>query len=297
MVASRVWIERTRDIMGRILTTASRPLSGHCLHTGGRSTMIIAPARPGSGVSFVREDLSSPVVIPAALHTAKPCPRRTILSSQGASVSTVEHLLAALWGMGIFDAEVRLQGAEVPILDGSAAPIVRSLLPISRRDPLPPATAWQVVRGFSLTQGPQACVLQPGNHLEITASVAFPHARVGEQHLRFVPASARHFLRHIAPARTFGFLGDASDLRRRGLARGATLGNVLVFDDQQGVLNPGGTRFVDEPVRHKILDALGDLALLGGPLKARVVLRRHSHSLLIRTLRRAVEGGALVRPA
>ncbi len=253
--------------------------------------MVIHPAPAGSGIWFARRAGGRVVRIPARLDRAAPSHRCTVLCSDGVAVSTVEHLLAALTGLGIRDAEIRLRGAEVPIMDGSSAPFVRALLRASE-----PAgheeQRWTVTRAVTAGEGPSRCHLLPGRRLELWCQVDF--AVVGRQCLRYVHRGAESFTRRLAPARTFGFLSEAARLRRAGLARGASLGSVLVFHEQ-GVLNPGGSRFADEPVRHKLLDALGDLALLGGPLRARIKLVQCSHRLLTATLRGAIQKGWLVR--
>ena len=279
----------------RILNAAAGPFQGPGLHSGRHARMQVLPAAAGSGIRFVRLDITPPVVIPAALRCVVPAPRRTVLGRQGAMVSTVEHLLAALAGLGIADAEVQLWGAEVPILDGSAAPLVRALLGCSRLAGADaPGPVWSLTETIQRRQGRSRCLLQPGGRLELRAVVDFDHPRVGRQSLRHVPREAAWFARRLAPARTFGFLDEAAALSREALARGASLANVLVFD-RRGVLNPGGSRFADEPVRHKLLDALGDLALLGGPLQATVKLVRCGHLLLTSTLQQAIQKGILVR--
>ena len=220
-----------------------------------------------------------------------PGPRRTVLAHQGVTVSTVEHLMAALWGLGIRDAEVHVRGAEVPIMDGSAAPFVRALLRASRPSGQSEA-GWIVSRAVTAAQGRSRCHLLPARRLELWCQIDFPV--VGRQCLRHLHQSADAFARRLAPARTFGFLSEAARLRRAGLARGAGLGSVVVYHEG-GVINPGGSRFHDEPVRHKLLDALGDLALLGAPLRARIKLVQCSHRLLTTTLREAIQKGWLVQ--
>jgi UDP-3-O-[3-hydroxymyristoyl] N-acetylglucosamine deacetylase len=225
-----------------------------------------------------------------------------VLGLGGVTISTVEHLLAALWGLGIEDAEIRIRGAEVPILDGSASPYAGELLACATASSGvgPSVPSWVVTRGFCSRSGSGQCHLIPtptsSTGAVIECFIDFCHPMLGRQHARFenVPKSSWTFLTRFAPARTFGFLEEAALLRRRGLAHGATLSSVLVYGPR-GVLNPGGTRFRDEPVRHKVVDAMGDLALLGGILKGRLRLVRCSHRLLIETLKRALAAGALVR--
>jgi len=248
------------------------------------------PARTGEGIHFVlSSDPSSRVA--ALLCFARSCERRTVLRSGAAQVSTVEHLLAALGGLGIWDAQVRLEGTELPGLDGSAAPFVRALLDASCPAP-PPRAVWRVIRPFLKVADRASCHLLPWHGARIDCSIRFAQPSIGRQHATFSDRREDLFISRFAPARTFGLRNEAQQLVRRGLARGATLRSVVVFDRDR-VLNPGGTRFVDEPVRHKLVDALGDLTLLGGPLEARVRLERASHRLVIATLRQAVATGAL----
>lgn len=262
--------------------------TGKGLHSGARSCLRVGPAARGAGCHFVLPAGS----VPALLDRAVPACRHTVLRHEGASVATPEHLLAALAGLGIWDAELRLDGAgEVPAMDGSALPFVRALASVSR--PTGTRPGWRVAHPFRWTMGASSCLLAPGPELMLECTVHFDHPRIGRQRIQ-LRLDEERFVTRLAPARTFGMLREAAALRGAGLARGASLGNALVFDER-GVLNPGGTRFVDEPVRHKLLDALGDLALLGGPLRGRVRLHRPGHRLVQLCLIRALDAGALIR--
>jgi len=283
--------------MSRILTTAAGPFCGVGLHGGGRARMSVQPSPAGSGVSVALAARGGEVIVPACLERVVPARRRTILRRGRAVVSTVEHVLAALWGLGIHDAVIRVDGPEVPIMDGSAAPFARELLRASEPAEATPRP-WTVARSVHAVQGRSRCHLLPSSRLEISCLVDFssassaPAAR--RQHLRYEERGPAEFMRRLAAARTFGFIHEAARLRRAGLARGAGLNNALVLH-RHGVVNPGGTRFLDEPVRHKVLDALGDIALLGAPLRARIKLARCGHHLLTSTLLSAIQKGALVR--
>lgn len=281
----------------RTLTAPTGPFCGVGLHSGRHTRMVIHPAAPGSGIVFQRPFCGRDVTIPARLDRVRPSARRTVLARGRATVSTVEHVLAALGGLGIHDAVIQLDGPEVPIMDGSAAPFARALLRASEPASSGPA-AWIVGRSVHAREGAAGCHLLPASRLEIWCQVDFRQATgratAGRQCLRHEQQDARTFVRRLAPARTFGFLKEAALLRQAGLARGAGLGSVLVFHDE-GVLNPEGTRFADEPVRHKVLDALGDLALLGAPLLGKIKLVRCSHVMLTSTLRGAIQKGMLVR--
>jgi UDP-3-O-[3-hydroxymyristoyl] N-acetylglucosamine deacetylase len=267
--------------------------SGRGLHTGGAAEVTIAPAVRGTGVWFERTDLDARPRVPATVDCARVTGRRTSLAQGSTVVSTVEHLLAALSGLQIHDARIGVRGAEVPILDGSAAPFAHELLRASRPR-AGAAASWHVVRPVLVRRAGASVSLAPGDELCIDCRVDFAGRAIGTQHLRWRSADPAQFVARLAPARTFGFLDEASGLRRAGLARGASLRGALVYG-ASGALNDGGTRFADEPVRHKVLDALGDLALLGGPLCATVKLQRCGHALLVGTLRQALVDGALVR--
>jgi UDP-3-O-[3-hydroxymyristoyl] N-acetylglucosamine deacetylase len=277
----------------RELVRATELLEGRGLHSGRRTSVQLLPAPPGSGVLFLRRDLHPVRPVPAILATARPGRRRTELVHDGVSVSTVEHVLAALGALRIYDARIELDGEEVPALDGSAAPFAAALLRASRHR-AGDVTPWRVRQPIRRRMGDGTCALHPAAELCIDCRVRFASGAVGEQHLRWHHGDEALFLSRLAPARTFGFFDDAQSLSRAHLARGATLANVLVYD-ARAPLNQGGTRFRDEVVRHKVLDAVGDLALLGGPLCAHLKLERCSHVLLVGTLKLALEERALVQ--
>ncbi len=268
----------------------TRSLVGSCLHEGGTARVKVLPGSPGAGIRFIREDLPLRPVIPATLDFVQPGPRRTLLEASGVTVSTVEHLLSALWSLCIYDAEIVLRGPEVPILDGSALPFARNLMECSRlrRGAEGRCPSWRVVRGFARRQGIGSCVLVPSDFFSLDCRIQF--SAFGDQWIRMV--RLEQYLERYAPARTFGFVAERDALHHSGLARGATLSNVLIFDGRE-VLNSGGRRFLDEPVRHKVVDALGDVALLGGPLAGNLKLNCCSHALLVSTLREAIAAGAL----
>ena len=277
------------------LLRATRTLRGAGLHSGAHAALSIWPAPRGHGINFVRLDLTPPAIVPALLLHAVCSARRTVLQRGAAWVSTPEHLLAALGGLGVRDAEVRLHGPEVPALDGSAAPFARALIDAGLAPEPGPAAAWRVISELQLRRGAARCALLPPltpQQLELQCSVHFDHPAVGHQQLRYQPHPAR-FMARLARARTFGFADEAAGLRRAGLARGASLSCALVFG-RHGPLNHEGTRYADEPVRHKLLDALGDLTLLGAPLRGRVLLQRCGHALLTTTLKRAISEKVLV---
>ncbi len=258
--------------------TLAQPLSftGIGLHSGRPVHVTIAPAGANHGLRFVRADLPGKPEILAHYTRVVDTTRATTLGEGGSTLSTVEHLLAALRGLGVDNARIRVAGPEVPIMDGSAAPF-SSLLTAAGLRELPWPRAYILIRKpVELKQGDQWMRVVPGEP-SITYTIDFNHPLIRRQRYT-VPLRSEAFCAQIAPARTFGFLKEVQYLQDRGLALGGSLDNAVVLDDT-GVMNPGGLRFPEECVRHKILDAVGDLALLGLPLLGRLEVGRGSHEL------------------
>jgi UDP-3-O-[3-hydroxymyristoyl] N-acetylglucosamine deacetylase len=252
----------------------SLTFSGIGLHQGQPVSVTISPAGPDYGLRFVRADLPGQPEIPAHYSKVVDTTRATTLAAGKATLSTVEHLLAALRGAGVDNARIAVAGPEVPIMDGSAAPFAQLLATTGLRQlPWPRAYLW-VQRPVELREGDQWMRVVPGEP-RITYSIDFSHPLIRRQRYT-VPLLSDAFGQEIAPARTFGFLQEVEYLQAHGLALGGSLDNAVVLDDS-GVLNPGGFRFPEECVRHKILDAMGDLALLGMPLFGRLEVSRGSH--------------------
>ncbi len=259
---------------------------GTGLHTGRRVEMVIEPAPAGSGVVFERADLPGKPRVAACPETVVRSALCTTLQNNGARVSTVEHVLAALYGLGVDNARVVLSGEEVPILDGSALPFVR-LIGESGVRPLDACRYWlRVVKPVSFSDGDRMFRILPARRLSIECTVDFDHPLVTDQQKKY-EHDPDDFQREIAPARTFGFLKDVGEMQRAGLVRGGSLENAVVIDSFS-ILNPGGLRFPDEFVRHKVLDILGDLALIGGALAARVEAFKSGHRLHHAVVRRLV---------
>jgi len=258
--------------------TLSRPLafSGIGLHGGEPVAVTIHPAPANHGLRFVRADLPGRPQIRAHYSRVVETTRATTLGENGCTLSTVEHLLAAMWGLGVDNALIQVEGPELPIMDGSAAPFAKLLTETGLRS-LPWPRAYVLVqRPVELREGEQWIRIYPGD-ARITYTIDFPHPLIRRQRYS-IPVKPRSFRREIAPARTFGFLKEVQYLQANGLALGGSLDNAVVLDDA-AVLNPGGLRFPEECVRHKILDAVGDLALLGMPLVGRLEVGRGSHAL------------------
>ena len=258
--------------------TLAQPLSfsGIGLHSGRSVNVTIAPAGANHGLRFVRADLPGKPEILAHYTRVVNTTRATTLGEGGFTLSTVEHLLAALRGLGVDNARIKVEGPELPIMDGSAAPFSGLLTAAGLRQ-LPWPRAYILIRKpVELKQGEQWMRVSPGEP-SITYTIDFNHPLIRRQRYR-VSLGTESFCSEIAPARTFGFLKEVQHLQNQGLALGGSLDNAVVLDDT-GVLNPGGLRFPEECVRHKILDAVGDLALLGLPLLGRLEVGRGSHEL------------------
>jgi UDP-3-O-[3-hydroxymyristoyl] N-acetylglucosamine deacetylase len=234
----------------------------------------LKPAPAGHGIRFRRVDVD--VEIPASLEHLARLDHATTLSRDGVSVETVEHLLSALHGLGVDDALVEVDGPEIPILDGSAAPFVF----LVHEAGLKPVTAGRlylkVVKPMEVVRGGKWARLLPADHFRVTYTIGFDHPLLRHQAASF-KVTPETFSEEIAPARTFGFLRDVELLRRNGLALGGSLENAVVIGES-GVLN-NKLRYDDEFVRHKILDAIGDLALLGYPVVGHLEGYKAGHAL------------------
>jgi UDP-3-O-[3-hydroxymyristoyl] N-acetylglucosamine deacetylase len=258
--------------------TIARPLSvtGIGLHGGQPVNLTLYPASANQGLKFIRTDLPGRPQVRAHYSRVVDTTRATTLGEGRATLATVEHLLAAFWGLGIDNAVIEADGPEIPIMDGSARPFT-DVLQRAGISSLPwPRSYLLIHRPVELYNGDGWIRVLPGQS-RITYSIDFPHPLIRRQRFS-VPLDAESFRREIAPARTFGFLKEVQYLQSRGLARGGSLENALVLNDHD-VLNPDGLRFPEEFVRHKILDAVGDLALLGLPLVGRLEVSRGSHDL------------------
>jgi UDP-3-O-[3-hydroxymyristoyl] N-acetylglucosamine deacetylase len=247
--------------------------TGIGLHSGKPVRLSLRPAPAEHGIRFLRTDVG--VEIPATLEHLGSQDHATTLSRDGVSIGTVEHLLSALLGLGVDDALVEVDGPEIPVLDGSAAPFV-ILLHEAGLKPLAVARQYlKVLKTVEVVRGGKLARLSPADHFEVSYTIGFDHHLLRHQSLS-LRISPRTYSEGIAPARTFGFMRDVETMRRSGLALGGSLENAVVIGET-GVLNK--LRFEDEFVRHKILDAIGDLALLGCPLVGRLEAQKAGHAL------------------
>ncbi len=257
--------------------TIRRPIScaGIGLHSGNKVTLSLRPAPADSGIRFRRTDLGG-LELQATVKHVGGINYATGLTHETVKVDTIEHLMAALVSLGIDNVIVELNSPEVPIMDGSAAPFIYLIqeagvktLPVER-------TFLKVLRPISLTRGDKRIAIYPSDHFKVTYSISFDHPLLRHQE-RTMRVTEQTFVDEIAPARTFTFLKEVEMLRQQGLALGGSLENAVVIGDT-GVLN-SALRFEDEFVRHKILDLIGDLALVGHPVIGHVVAHRGGHAL------------------
>ena len=248
--------------------------TGIGLHSGRPVRLRLRPAPAEHGIRFRRTDVG--VEIPARLEHLGGQDHATTLQRDGVSIGTVEHLLAALFGLGIDDVLVEVDGPEVPVLDGSAAPFVILLHEAGLRPLAVPRLHLKVTEPVEVVHGTKRARLVPAEHFEVRYSIGFDHPLLRHQTLS-LRVTPRTFTEAVAPARTFGFLREVEMLRKAGLALGGSLENAVVIGET-GVLN-NKLRFEDEFVRHKILDAIGDLALLGHPLLGRLEASKAGHAL------------------
>ncbi|TGD43624.1 UDP-3-O-acyl-N-acetylglucosamine deacetylase [Pseudotabrizicola sediminis] len=257
---------------------------GRGLHSGAPVRMVVRPASADYGIWFKRIDiLSGDPMIAARWDQVVPSRLCTLIrNDSGTEVSTIEHVMAALAGCAIHNAVIEIDGPEVPILDGSALAFVDGFLAKGLIEQSAPVRAIRVVKPVEVTEGEALARLDPADMLEIDFSIQFEEAAIGFQakHLNLANGT---FVRELADSRTFCRQSDVDAMRARGLALGGTLDNAVVFEGDR-VLSPGGLRHEDEPVRHKMLDAMGDLYLAGGPVLGRYTGIRAGHAMTNRLL-------------
>jgi UDP-3-O-[3-hydroxymyristoyl] N-acetylglucosamine deacetylase len=247
--------------------------AGIGLHSGHKVTLTLKPAAADTGIVFRRTDVG--IEIPATVKHVSAVHYATVLGRNGATVETVEHLLAALVSVGIDNVVVELTHNEVPIMDGSAAPFLFLVQEAGIKRLAAPRRYMKVTRPVQLAHSDKRIAIYPSDHFKVSYTISFDHPVLRHQS-RTERITELSFAESIAPARTFGFLKDVESLRQNGLALGGSLENAIVIGDA-GVLN--ALRFEDEFVRHKILDVVGDLALVGHPIVGHVVVHRGGHAL------------------
>lgn len=268
------------------------------LHRGDEVEIALCPAEPDSGIVFLvyAEPNAAPVAIPARAGSVLSSSRATSLTDgHGTTVSTVEHLLATLYVLGLDNVRVEVQGTEIPMMDGSALPFVEWVRSAGRVAQRGKKIAYDVVRPIDFKDGDRSIRVEPHPVLRISYAIDFDHPSIGRQTLELSSVEDVYFEREIAGARTFGFEHEIDSLRAAGLAIGGSFENALVLDDE-GVLNESGLRWPDEFVRHKVIDLLGDLCLLGGRLNGHIQVERGGHSLHHRLVQGLLQQVGLLEP-
>jgi UDP-3-O-[3-hydroxymyristoyl] N-acetylglucosamine deacetylase len=267
--------------------TIAKPVAfeGVGLHTGAPVRMVLHPAPSDHGIVFRRTDITDRNPRIAAIwDRVTPSKLCTLIENEdGVSVSTIEHIMAALVGAGVHNALVEIDGPEVPILDGSSAEFVAGIQAAGLRALSGALRAIRVLKPVEVREGEAVARLEPAASLVIDFSIDFADAAIGKQEKRLNMANGA-FVRELMDSRTFCRQADVDFMRANGLALGGTYENAVVVDGDK-VLSPGGLRHADEPVRHKMLDALGDLALAGAPILGRYVGARAGHAMTNRLLR------------
>ncbi len=252
-------------------------IAGVGLHSGKRAKVTLRPAEENTGYLFVNKDSSIPSEIPALFDKVIDTTLATTIGTKNVYVKTVEHLIAALRGLDIDNVIVEVEGGEVPIMDGSCAPFIYILKKIGFREQRRYKKFIMVTKEIEFRDEDKFIKIEPFNNLQIDFTVDFPHPAIGKQSISF-SFSPNNFERDIARARTFGFFKDVQYLKSKGLALGGSLENAIVIGEE-GIINHEGLRYKDEFVRHKVLDLLGDIALLGYPVIGKIVAHKSGHHL------------------
>ena len=256
-------------------------LKGIGLHSGSSAQVTLKPALPNQGIVFVRTDLKDHPEIPAHYENILNTQLATTLGRGNVAISTVEHLLAALHGMGVDNARIEVNGPEVPILDGSSVAFCEAIQSVGLENQFPARPYLALRRKVEVKLAEKWAVAEPSSKFEIFGSIEWDHPAVGYQEFHYQEGKTQ--FDELARARTFCFLRDVEALKKMGLIKGGSLENAVVLDNAL-VLNPEGLRFPDELVRHKVLDALGDFKLAGIAIQAYIRLHRAGHDVHSRLL-------------
>jgi UDP-3-O-[3-hydroxymyristoyl] N-acetylglucosamine deacetylase len=262
----------------RFETTVQRPVeaSGVGLHSGVPVKIRILPAPPSTGIVFIRTDLDR-FSIPASWRYVQKVSYATSLMRQGVLISTTEHLLSVFYSMGVDNAYIEIDNLEVPIIDGSGRPFVDLIKAAGIKEYRKRRRYLCIRRPVSVEAGGKKISILPSDRFLLKCDVFFDHPLVGRQMVE-LEVTPERYAAELAPARTFGFEYELDQMRNMGLIRGASLENAVCFN-RTSILNPGGLRFEDECCRHKALDLIGDLALIGKPLLGHVIAEKAGHAM------------------
>ena len=252
-------------------------LSGKGLFTGEKVTLTFCPAKPGTGIIFERTDLQGKSPLPATLDQVVDTPRCTILGNGEFTIHTVEHVLAAVYALGIDNLLLQLSGPEVPIMDGSAYPFVTALLEGEIAEQDAPRKCHILKRPVSWSKGDVHIIAIPSEEMRVSYTLHFPESTLLHSQFYSAPITQEHFAQEIAPCRTFCLYEEIAPFIEKGLIKGGGLDNAVIIKNDV-VVNAEGIRFSDEMVRHKILDLVGDLSLIPIPVQAHIVAIRSGHA-------------------
>ncbi len=262
--------------------------TGVGLHTGEKVYLTLRPAAPNTGIVFRRVDLDPPVEVPARSENVSDTRLSTTLEKDEVKISTVEHLMSAFAGLGVDNAYVDLTAAEVPIMDGSAGPFVFLIQSAGIEEQAVPKQFFRIRKAIAIEEGDKWVRFDPLDGFKVSFAIDFNHPIFSNSSQQAsVDFSTTSFVKEVSRARTFGFMQDLEALRDAGLARGGSLDNAIVMDSYH-ILNEDGLRYEDEFVKHKILDAIGDLYLLGHPLIGAFSAHKSGHELNNRLLRKTL---------
>lgn len=256
-------------------------ISGVGLHTGMEGTITLVPAPRDSGISFFRRDRG--VFIKADVNSVCDTAFATTLGSGATRVKTVEHLLAALYGLGIDNLLIEVEGPEIPVLDGSSAVFVERILKTGLAKQASPRAYLKILRPVAFREGNSEICVFPHNRTLVSYRIHYSHRLLGDQKISLA-IDEETFAKQLAPARTFGFLKDVEVMRANGLAKGGSYDNAIILSDT-AVLNKSGLRFQDEFIRHKVLDLIGDISLVGFPIMGHIIGVRTGHATNVKFAR------------
>lgn len=252
------------------------------LHTGKRVRLELRPAKANTGVRFIRTDIDEQNIIEANVHNVTSTTRATSLGNGMTRVTTVEHLMSALYALGVDNVDCYISAEELPVLDGSSAVFVEEILKAGVKELNSPKRFIIVEKPVEIRDGDKLARITPASEFTLHYTINFDHPAIGKQKFKFTGGT--DFFKEISRSRTFGFLSDVERMQAMGLALGGSLENTVVLDGDS-VMNPDGLRYADEFVRHKVLDALGDFALCGHQLIGKVELHKAGHDLQTRLIR------------
>ncbi len=274
-------------------TTVRRPVEaqGIGLHHGAPVTLRILPAPPNTGIVFIRTDLDNTRIRASWRLVERVSYATSLMHPKGIFISTTEHLMSVLYSMSVDNAFVELDNLELPILDGSGLPFVKLLREAGLQESGRPRRYLRILKPVSVEAGSKRVTIVPSDRFQLQCQNYFDHPLVGEQTLT-LDITPESYASEIAPARTFGFEYELDQMRDMGLIRGASLENAVCFT-RDGVANPGGLRFADECCRHKALDLIGDLALMGKPLLGRVVAEKAGHAMHVALVKKLMADSSL----